>query len=231
MVFWPLLALASLGLFTIFTNAPISVKTLLFTGVIGWTCVHLSQHSIGRGFLSGVWHKTLKQTFSAPITLRDSVIGHWLYGVIGSTVGFVCLSVLAMVLLNFNIFSLGLYTPLVIGLAVISGLVIGVIAISIVILVGLRVDFIVWSIVDMIVFISGVYYSITVFPKPIQYVSNLFPVVYVFKGMREVLAGSAALQTFIMGYFVAFIWVIIALVLIGKIENYARRSGFYQKYG
>jgi ABC-2 type transport system permease protein len=85
----------------------------------------------------------------------------------------------------------------------------------------------------MIVFISGIYYSITVFPQWVQSVSHAFPVVYVLEGMRSVFMGNTAagIGIFARGYAVAVIWLLISLVLIRRMENYARKSGFYEKYG
>jgi hypothetical protein len=51
------------------------------------------------------------------------------------------------------------------------------------------------------------------------------------EGMRGALAGNIALQSFAIGYLVAFVWVIALFILLRKMENYAKRTGFYQKYG
>jgi ABC-2 type transport system permease protein len=221
----------SLGLFTVFTNASDLVKTFLFTGVVGWSTVYFSQQSIGRSFLSEYWHRTFKQTFSSPINLKDFIIGHWLYGVLGSIIGFVSIAFATLLVFNFNLFSLGVYIPLTIGLAVLSGLIIGSIILSLILLLGFRVDFLVWSVVDIIIFISGTYYSVTVFPYQVQVISHLFPVIYVLEGMRGVLNNQTVLQTYLQGYFVAFIWLIMILILIKKMEIYAKKKGFYQRYG
>lgn len=231
MLIWPLLTLSSLGLFTIFVKADYPMKLFLLTGAVGWSCIYFSQVSVSRAFLSEIWHKTLKQTFSLPITFREFLVGHWLYGVIGSTIGFTCMSLVAMSFFNFNLFGIGAYIPLVIGLATICGFIIGTIVVLLIALLGYRIDFLAWCIVDMIVFISGVYYSINVFPYPIPIISHFFPVVYVLEGMREILSTGAGLTILLRGYAVALVWVAIILVLIGKIENYTRKTGFYQRYG
>lgn len=231
MIFWPLISLVSFGIFSTFVNATLPVKILLFTGIIGWSTINLAQTSISKGFMHEMWDKCVRQTFAAPINFTEFVIGHWVYGIIEIIVAFTLMSLAALYFFGFNIFSIGIYLPLSLGLIAISGLVIGVIATSLILLFGLKVDFIVWSIVDMIVFISGIYYSISVFPPIVQIISHFFPVAYVFEGMRAVLAGNPAQTIFLRGYFISLVWVTIVLFLNRKIESYARKTGFYQKYG
>lgn len=231
MIFWPLLSLFSLGLFTIFTNAPAEAESFLFTGVAAWSIIYFSQQSIARSFLSEYWHKTFKQTFSSPINLKDFIIGHWLYGILGAIIGFICIALAALLFFDFNFFSLGLHIPVIISLAVFSGLIIGSLMVALILLFGFRIDFLVWSIVDLIIFISGVYYSVTIFPYQIQVISRLFPIIYVLEGMRNALSNKPVLSIYLQGYFVVFVWLLIIFTLIKKTETYAKKTGFYQKYG
>lgn len=230
MLFWPVMSLLSLAIFSRFVGLTGQAKNFLFTGMISWSCIYLSFRAISVGFLQEIFHKSSKQTFSAPITLTDCVIGHWLYGILQISIAFFLLGFFST-FFGFNIFDMGFYIPLAIGLMALTGFFIGTIAVSFVLWLGLRVDFLVWALVDMVVFISGVYYSITVFPVFIQIISRFFPVVYILEGMRGALAGNVVLQTFATGYLVAFVWIIILFILLRKIENYAKRTGFYQKYG
>lgn len=230
MLFWPVMSLLSLAIFSRFMGLTAQAKTFLFTGMISWSCIYLCFNAVSRGFLQEVWHKSFKQTFSTPITFTDCILGHWMYGIIQITIAFLILGIFAT-FFGFNIFALGLYIPLVIGLVALAGLFIGIIAVSLILWLGLRVDFLVWALVDMIVFISGIYYSIAIFPGVVQVISHFFPVVYILEGMRGVLISGIGLQTFLTGYFVASIWAIALFVLLRKMENYAKRTGFYQKYG
>lgn len=230
MVFWPVMSLLSLAIFSRFIGLTEQAKNFLFTGMISWSCIYLSFRAISMGFLQEVWHRSSKQTFSTPITFTDFIVGHWLYGVIQITIAFLILGV-SSTFFGFNIFALGLYIPLTIGLIALVGLLIGIMAVSFILWLGLRVDFLVWALVDMIVFISGAYYSIAVFPVFVQIISRFFPVVYILEGMRGALVGSIALQSFLTGYFVAFVWVVVLFILLRKMENYAKRTGFYQRYG
>jgi len=231
MLFWPVISLSSLGFFAKFVDANYQMKLFLFTGAIGWSCVYFSHVAVNRGFLSELWDKTLKQTFSSPVSLRDFIIGHWLYGLIGSTIGFLFMSLATLFLFNFNMFNLGIYIPLTILLGSICGLIIGTVVVSLIVSVGRRIDFLALSIVDMIVFISGVYYSVNIFPQPIQIASHFFPVIYMLEGMRGILLTGIGLEIFIKGYLISLAWIAVILVLIKKIETYARKTGFYQRYG
>lgn len=231
MIFWPLLSLVSFGIFTRFIGANMTVKSLLFTGIMGWSCINLGQTAISKALMHEVWEKVTKNTFSSPIKFRDFIIGHWIFGIIEITVAFMLMSLAALFFFNFNIFSIGIYIPLTLGLMAVSGLVIGTIAISFVLFFGLKVDFIVWSVVDLIVFISGVYYSVAIFPPAVQIISHMFPVIYVFEGTRQALTGSSALLTYLKGYLISFVWIILTFFIFKKIETYARKKGFYERYG
>lgn len=229
--FWPLISVSSLGLFTIFTQIPLSMKVFLFTGIMGWVTVYLSHHFLARGFMTCVWHNTLKIIFSSPVTLKDLVVGHSIYGMIAASIGFMVVSVFTMAVFGFNIFTLGAYLIPIIILGCLTGVILGSIAVSLVILLGLRVDLLVWTVIDVVVFISGLYYSIAIFPGPVQAISHLFPMSYVFEGMRSMVSGMPSLQIFVRGYLVAFVWLFISALLIRKVDNYAKRTGFYEKYG
>jgi len=230
MIFWPILSIASLGLFASFAKIPFYTKMFLFTGAMGWTIVYLTHYSLARGFMVAVWDRTLKLIFSSPITFKDLIIGHALYGIVSSTIGFVTISLFAL-FFDFNIFLLGGYLLPIYFLAYLCGVILGTIALSFVILFGLRVDLVVWTIVDIIVFLSGLYYSISVFPKAVQLISQYFPVMYIFEAMRNGLMGYPVLSILGKGYIVAFAWLILAVLLVKKIETYARKTGFYEKYG
>lgn len=230
MIFWPILSIASLGLFTVFTKATFHTKMFLFTGAMGWTIVYLAHYSLGRGFMGSVWFRTLKQIFSSPITFKDLIIGHALYGIISSAIGFLTISLFALSF-DFNIFTIGGYLLPIFFLAYLCGVILGMMALSFVILFGLRIDLLVWVIVDVIVFLSGLYYSIAVFPRVVQLLSQFFPVMYIFEAMRSALTGSSILPILAKGYGSAAIWLFLAILLVRKIETYARKIGFYEKYG
>ncbi len=231
MIFFPLIGLAMFGLFTTFIEASFTIKTFLFSGIIGWTIIQISQHAVGRGFLIEIWERSLKQTLTAPITLHHFIIGHWLYGVFAASVGFLITTGAAYAFFDFNFFSLGIYIPFIILLGVLTGLIIGILVISVILALGLKVDLLVFTLVEVIVFFSGVYYSVAVFPEAIQAISQGFPAIYMFEVSRTVLTGEPAGIILLKGFIVASIWIAIALALINKIDRYAKRTGFYQKYG
>lgn len=108
-IFWPLISIASFGLFTKFSDSSPYIKMFLFTGTIGWTIVYLSYYSLARGFMQGVWHNTFKQIFSSTVTLKDLILGHSIYGIVAAAIGFIVISISSMVFFDFNIFTLGVY--------------------------------------------------------------------------------------------------------------------------
>ncbi len=230
-LFWPLISISSLGLFSIFTNIPFETKMFLFTGAMGWVTVYLSHHFLARGFMTCVWHNTLKQIFSSPVTLKDLIIGYSIYGIAASIVGFIMVSVFTMIFFGFNIFTVGIYLIPTIFLGCLTGIIIGSIAVSFVILFGLRVDILIWIIIDVVVFLSGLYYSIAIFPEPIQVISRLFPMSYVFDSMRSMATGVQSVQILVKGYAMTFIWLFLAAMIVRKVETHARKTGFYEKYG
>ncbi len=229
--FYPLITISMFGFFIKYVDADLAIRTFLFSGSIGWVIIQTSQHAIGRGFLAEVWDGSLKQTFTAPITLRDFVLGHWMYGIFAATIGVLVSSIAVYFLFGFNFFVLGVYFPLVILLGSFAGLALGIVALSIVLLLGLKVDVIIWMAVEIALFLSGVYYSVTIFPEPIQSISRAFPAIYMFDGTRAVLNGLEPNQIFLNGFLVSLVWIIISLASINKIDEYAKRSGFYQRYG
>jgi ABC-2 type transport system permease protein len=199
--------------------------------MMGWTIIYLSQYSLARGFMSSIWFNTLKQTFSSPIDLRDMIIGHSIYGIISATIGFLFLALFTLFVFHFNIFTLGGYLILIVILGSVCGIAIGAVAISLVMLLGLKVDIIIWSLIDVIVFISGLYYSISVFPAAVQTISRFFPLVYLFEAIRGGIVGHFPLLTLAKGYLVGIAWLIICFILIKRIDIYAKKTGFYEKYG
>jgi ABC-2 type transport system permease protein len=93
----------------------------------------------------------------------------------------------------------------------------------------------VFVIQSLLLLISGVYYSVTILPAPMQLVSALSPATYILDGVRQALIDGAPVTT--MGghllplAVMAVVFIPLGVFVFGRAERYAKRTGKLKRVG
>src|SRR5512143_2594271 len=69
MVFWPFIAIFSVGLLTRFLNLEPETVTFVLIGAVAMNTIQIAQLDLSYALLYSVWAKSLKHEFMAPIRL------------------------------------------------------------------------------------------------------------------------------------------------------------------
>ena len=182
------------------------------------------------------WEGTLEYTMMAPVRRVSQLLGSTVFAIMW---GFIHTTVVLTVLvLFFGIdlshadFLTALVLMLVGSLSIIG---IGMMAATLPLIWVERGDQMVFVIQSLLLLISGVYYSVTILPAPIQIVSALSPATYILDGVRQALIDGAPV-TSMGGHLLplavmAVVFIPLGVWVFGWAERYAKRTGKLKRVG
>lgn len=171
---------------------------VLIAAVLLWDVMYRSQLGVSLVFFEELHSRNLGHLFASPLRVQELVCALLLISLIRTAIGLAAAVVLAMVLFDYSIFTMGL--PLIaffINLLV-MGWAIGLIVSALVLRYGLGAESLAWVAIFAIAPICGIYYPLAVLPEWILPVSLILPASHVFEGMRAVLVDGI----FVMDHFV-----------------------------
>ena len=182
------------------------------------------------------WEGTLEYTMMAPVRRVSQLLGSTVFAIMW---GFIHTAVVLTVLvLFFGIdlshadFLTALVLMLVGSLSIIG---IGMMAATLPLIWVERGDQMVFVIQSLLLLISGVYYSVTILPAPMQVVAALSPATYILDGVRQALIDGAPVTS--MGghllplAIMAVIFIPLGVWVFGWAERYAKRTGKLKRVG
>lgn len=226
-IFWPIIALLSVGLMTRFLAIQPDTIAFILIGVIAMSIVHLGQLDVSYLILYSIWEKSLKQELAAPVKIYHIVIGGWFVGVIHSVIVFGLLSVFSAYAFDYPLFKIG-HIPVLLffgGLTLISSFV-GILVCSLAFIFGGRSHVVATSTVSIITLLSGIYYPIEVLPASIQLISKAIPLTHFLMYYRSFYGFPAnANYALTTGYILAFSYLLIGLFLFSHALQYSRKHG------
>jgi ABC-2 type transport system permease protein len=182
------------------------------------------------------WEGTLEYTMMAPVRRVSQLLGSTVFAIMW---GFIHTTVVLTVLvLFFGIdlshadFLTALVLMLVGSLSIIG---IGMMAATLPLIWVERGDQMVFVIQSLLLLISGVYYSVTILPAPMQVVAAFSPATYILDGVRQALIDGAPVTS--MGghllplAIMAVIFIPLGVWVFGWAERYAKRTGKLKRVG
>lgn len=183
---WPLTSLfAFLFLVNSFSSDP-SFLLLIIMGMMGWQAVQQFQMGISSNYMDEYWSHSLTHLFITPIRLTEFVFG----GVLSGFVKFALVTVLFFVATNlvysYAIPNLALFAVAVFFL-VLFGISVGMLNLGFMFLYGENAISLAWTLSDILVVLSGVYYSISILPGPLHLFAQILPSTYAFDLIKSMI--------------------------------------------
>lgn len=231
---WPFIGLLSLGLFGKFivnTGAPNSTMNFVIIGVIAWNFFTISMRGLYIPFMYDIWSESLKHFFSSPTELKDMVLGNAVFSFVSGVVGLLFVSIVSLIIFNYNIFSIGYY--LIPGMLIIllHGISDGMIIVSLVISRGYGWHAIGWALPGFIMILSGVYYPISMLPETIQKISFILPSSHAIAGIRSSLTSpDLALTEFLIGFVISIFYLTLSLFVFKNSIEKGKKNGLIANY-
>jgi ABC-2 type transport system permease protein len=192
LLFWPVMELLVWGFLTIYIRESSSGSlsefiVFLIGAMILWDVLFRSQQGVAISFLEDVWTRNLLNVFVAPVRITEYLAATFVIGFLRILVTVTVLAVLAAVMYQFNLFSLGLALIPFFANLLVFGWCLGMISTALILRWGQAAEALAWAVPFFIQPVSAVFYPVAVLPSWLQAVAWMIPSTHVFEGMRGVL--------------------------------------------
>lgn len=236
LAYWPTIQMILWGFITQFLVTQSSLIAnafgLLLSGVLLWDVLFRGQLGFSLSFLEEMWSRNLGNLFVSPLRPYELVLAMSAISLIRTLIGVLPAAVLAIVLYEYSIFTLGL--PLIAFFAnlLIMGWVIGMMVVALLMRVGLGAESVAWLAIFLIAPISAIYYPVSVLPGWLQTVAWCLPPAYVFEGMRAILLDGVVRTDLLVGAaLLNLVYLAVGASLFLWSFHVARRRGLLLKTG
>lgn len=181
---WPLTFMIATVFLAQALNSNPAVLALVILGIIGWQVVQQTQMGIATSYMDEFWSHSLTHLFVTPIRLSEYVLGGVFTGIIKCLIIFALFFSVAILAYQLTIPDLLSY-----GIALfflfIFGISLGMLNLAFIFPRGENALFMVWTIPDILVVFSGVYYPLEMLPQPLYSIAYLLPSSHAFNLVKE----------------------------------------------
>ena len=185
LLFWPVVGVISIGLMTRFLRLDSPDASFVLVGTLALSIVNVCQLEVAYAMLLDVWSKSVKHQFMAPIGVRHLTLGAWLVGVLRGFVIFVLLAALGAWAFDFRVLApgVGAVAAFLLG-CFLTAWIVGVLVCALITLFGNRAEAFAWASTNMVLVLAGIYYPVSVLPKPVAAVAAAIPLTYFLDAYR-----------------------------------------------
>lgn len=191
LAYWPVMQMILWGFMSQFfmTNSSWVAQAagVLIAAVILWDVLFRSQLGISFSFLEEMWSRNLGHIFVSPLRPTEFMASLLVMSLVRTLIGVVPAAVLAILLYDYSIFSLGLPLLAFFVNLLVMGWALGIAITGLVMRLGMGAESLAWVTVFAFAPVSAVYYPIAVLPGWLQPLAFVLPSSHVFEGMRAVM--------------------------------------------
>jgi len=219
---WPLTLLFGFVFLTRAINNDPMVVAMVVLGMIGWQVVQQTQMGIAVSYMDEFWSHSLTHLLVTPIRLWEFVLGGIMTGILKCAI----VTVLFFITMHFA-YGVSIPDPFSFFAALfflfIFGISIGLINLAIIFPHSENAIFLVWTIPDILVIFSGVYYPLELLPDPLHSIALLLPSSHAFNLIKQPF-GLASADWFSL-ILLSVIWLVGSWMLLQFSFNGAKKSG------
>lgn len=230
LAYWPTMQMILWGFMTLFlvgkTSYVAQAFGVLLSGALLWDLLFRSQLGVSMSFLEDIWARNLGHLFVSPLRPIEMICALLTMSIIRAMIGIVPAAILAGLMFDYSILSLGL--PLIGFFAnlTLMGWAIGLLICGVVLRYGQGAESLAWGVIFALAPVSGIYYPVETLPAWLKAIAALLPSSYVFEGMRAVLTEHLArVDLMIEGFLINIIYLLIGLGGFLGYFRAARRRG------
>lgn len=190
--FWPVMDLLVWGFLSLYLQkvaAPRAVSYLV-GALILWDVLYRCQQAITLAVTEDIWVKNILNVFIAPVRPAELLIATCIVGVAKAAAPGVLLTLLALVLYDFDLLSLGASLAPFLASLLLFGWAVGMFTAALILRFGQAAEALVWGVPFLIQPFSAVFYPVDVLPGWARLFALALPSTHVFEGMRAVVAGE-----------------------------------------
>jgi ABC-2 type transport system permease protein len=215
------------------TNNVLSDAPGFFIGaVLLWDILFRGQLGVSLSFFEEMYSRNLGNLFVSPLRPWELIVGQLVMSVIRTLIGVGGAALVAWLMFEYSIFSMGL--PLIAFFVnlIVLGWAIGLAVSGMVLRWGLGAEELAWAAIFLLAPISGVYYPISVLPEWLQPVAFAVPASHVFEGMRQVLLQNEfSVRLFFNALGLNVLYMTLGTAVYLAAIRYARQRGMLLQMG
>lgn len=195
LIYWPTVSMLMWGFVQRFVqeasgDGTAGVFSFLIAAVILWDVLFRGQIGFSVSFYEEIWSRNLGHLLVSPLRLWEFVVALMAASFIRAAISVIPASLLAIVIFDFSVFSLGPALGLFLFSLIVFGWSLGLLVAGLVMRYGQSAEELAWGLVFSLLPLCGVYYPTSVLPEAVRWLSNLLPPKYIFDGMRQILAAE-----------------------------------------
>gem|GEM_PF-702260 len=219
---WPLTLLLAFSFLAKALNNDPTVIALVVLGMMGWQVVQQVQMGMATCYMDEFWSNSLTHLFVTPIRLGEFLLGGIMTGL------FKCAIVLALFFATASVFY-GIQIPdpvaflAALFFLLLFGISLGMINLAFIFPHGENAIYLVWTLPDILVVLSGVYYPLDILPAPLNYLAQLLPSSHAFNLIKQTLGVGHADILAMVG--LSALWLIGSWLLLQNSFRYAKKTG------
>jgi ABC-2 type transport system permease protein len=195
---------------------------VLFRGQLGFSI----------SFLEEMWARNLANLMISPLRPVEFVIALVVMSVIRLAIGFVPVSLLAIMFFGFNFWSLGLALAAFFANLLLTSWSVGLLCSGLVMRQGLGAEGLTWSLMFLFLPLTCVYYPVATLPQWLQPVAWALPPTAVFEGMRALVIDHVfQAELMLWALMLNALWLAAAAVAFMALLAAARRGGSLLQVG
>jgi ABC-2 type transport system permease protein len=219
MAYWPALQLMIWGFTASFfaharTGNPAVIAGALIAGVLLWEIMVRGQLGVTLTFLEEIWSRNLGHIFVSPLRPAELVAALFAVSLLRTILGLFPATILAYVLIHYNIFALGPVLLLFFLNLMVMGWWVALLIVALLFRYGAGAEALAWTLAFGITPIACVFYPVSALPAWLQPAALAFPAAHVFEGMRSALAtGHIAWPDFFTASLLNLAWSALAILV------------------
>ena len=236
LAYWPIVQVVLWGFITKFflehSSWLVNAAGALLAGVLLWDVLFRSQLGLSISFLEEMWARNLGQLFASPLRPMELMAAMMLGSLLRTSLGLMPATLVAWLLHEYSIYSLGL--PLIAFFAnlMVFGWSIGLAVCALLIRYGLAAESFAWASIFILAPLSAVYYPVEVLPEAAQSIAAVLPSAHVFEGMRAVMIeGTFRTDLFLWAVGLNLVYIAAGAALFLYAFEIARRRGLILQSG
>ncbi|MDG5493505.1 ABC transporter permease [Niveispirillum sp. BGYR6] len=192
--YWPTVQLLIWGFMSQFLQGQAGwvagTVSVLIAAVLLWEVLVRTQIGMSITFLEELWSRNLGNLFVSPLRPWEWVVSLVVMGLIRVLIGLAPPVLIAALLFDYNLLSLGLPLAGFFANLMMLGVALGLLTSGVILRHGLGAEMLAWMAVFVLAPFSAVYYPVAALPHWLQPVALALPTAHVFEGMRAILNGT-----------------------------------------
>ena len=219
---WPLILLFSITFFVSYLQSDHRILSMVILGIMGWRAVYHVQMEIASNFMEEHWSNSLTHLFITPVRTIELVFGGFLSGVVKFAMVFLMYYAVAFAVYGFVLPDLFLVLTAFFFLLV-FGISLGMVTLGLMFLFSSNAFSLSFTVPDVFVLISGVYYPISVLPGPVQAFALLLPSAHAFNLLKSTLGfAQYDLPALVI---TSIAWLVVSYLFVSMAFSYAKKAG------